>query len=181
MRFRTLLCAALTALWATPALADMVITDDAGGSLRQYAQRYAMVRDSGERVVIDGLCFSACTMLLGIVPRERVCATGNALLGFHAARLPDPYGGAVVSPIDTQRLYDIYPQRVRAWIARRGGLKSEMIFLQGRELRAMVPTCRKGSGGRAAWNPESGAKPARGAIDDEAEISALASRLGIGL
>jgi hypothetical protein len=175
MRLRALLCAALIAQWTIPAAADMVITADAGGSISQYAQRYALVRDSGERVVIDGLCLSACTMLLGIVPRDRVCATGNALLGFHAARLSGLSEDGDVSPIDTQRLYSLYPQQVRAWIVRHGGLKSEMIFLQGRELRSLVGGCGASRTARAA-----GRSPSRRAVpDDEAEIIMLANRLGL--
>jgi hypothetical protein len=39
-------------------------------------------------------------------------------------------------------LMDNYPQQVRDWIARRGGLTPHMIFLSGRELASMYPTCQ---------------------------------------
>ena len=35
----------------------------------------------GEQVVIDGPCLSACTAL-GVIPRERICVTPRARLGF---------------------------------------------------------------------------------------------------
>jgi hypothetical protein len=38
-------------------------------------------------------------------------------------------------------LMDIYPQHVRSWIARRGGLSPRMMYLSGRELTAMYNTC----------------------------------------
>ena len=95
MRLRVGLGAVAAVLWGSAASATMVITADGGGSINQYEQRYATVRESGERVVIDGLCSSACTMVLGMVPRDRVCVTPNALLGFHAAWFPDMDGGRV--------------------------------------------------------------------------------------
>ena len=36
---------------------------------------------------------------------------------------------------------EIYPEHVRSWIARRGGLSPRMKFLTGRELAAMYQTC----------------------------------------
>jgi hypothetical protein len=103
---------------------------------------YAAVRASGERVVIDGLCLSACTLVLGIVPRDRICVTRKAMLGFHAAWMPGPEGRPVHSAVGTQALWEMYPGHVKRWINKRGGLKSKMIFLRGRELAAMYPECR---------------------------------------
>src|SRR5262249_14031955 len=67
------------------AAADYRITQDYGGSIERYKTKYALIRDRGERVIIDGICDSACTLVLGIVPLERVCATPQASLGFHMA------------------------------------------------------------------------------------------------
>jgi hypothetical protein len=41
----------------------------------------------------------------------------------------------------TKLLMDIYPEHVRSWIARHGGLTPRMMFLSGRELTAMYRTC----------------------------------------
>jgi hypothetical protein len=119
----------------------MRISDDVGGRIGYYVETYAAVRNSGERVVIDGPCLSACTLVLGIVPRERICVTQRALLGFHAAWMPGPEGKPVPSPVGTQALWEIYPQHVRRWNNQRGGLSSKMVFLRGRELSAMYPRC----------------------------------------
>jgi hypothetical protein len=35
----------------------------------------------------------------------------------------------------------VYPPKVRDWIKRRGGLNGKTIFLRGRELAALYPTC----------------------------------------
>ena len=132
----------LTALSITSADASVRITDDMGGLMTQYASRFESVRASGERVVIDGPCFSACTMLLGMLPREQVCVTQNAVLGFHAAWNFDDTGHRVTSASATQALIEIYPQRIRTWISRRGGLSPHMKLLRGRELSTMYATCR---------------------------------------
>ena len=142
MRIRGLFCgAALAALTVTSASATMRIAEDRGGQIGQYLQAFASVRSSGESVVIDGNCLSACTLVLGLVPRERICATERARLGFHAAWMPDRDGRPVTSPLGTQALWSIYPASVRRWINQHGGLSRKMIFMQGNELNGIVPSC----------------------------------------
>jgi hypothetical protein len=132
---------AIAALGVGHATAAMRITADRGGLMVGYATKFMQVRESGEQVVIDGACLSACTMVVGFVPRHRICVTPNAVLGFHAAWRPDGSGGKVTSAAATQALLSVYPAAIRSWIARRGGLTPKMIFLRGRELAAFVPTC----------------------------------------
>jgi hypothetical protein len=76
-----------------------------------------------------------------LVPRERICATERARLGFHAAWMPDRDGRPVTSPLGTQALWSIYPASVRRWINQHGGLSRKMIFMQGHELTGIVPSC----------------------------------------
>ena len=144
MRVRaTLLGAALfIASLTTGASATMRISDDVGGRIGAYVDQYSEIRNSGERVVIDGACLSACTLVLGIVPRNRICVTRKAMLGFHAAWMPGANGKPVPSAVGTQALWDLYPQNVRHWINARGGLSPKMMFLRGAELMAMYPECR---------------------------------------
>jgi hypothetical protein len=137
-----LLGASMAALTVTTAPAAVRIRADAGGQIGPYLEAMAAIRGSGERVIIDGPCLSACTMLLGVIPRERICVTSRARLGFHAAWRPGRGGQAVTSPEATKLLMRIYPQHVRNWIQGRGGLSRRMIYLSGRELAAMYPTCR---------------------------------------
>ena len=59
-----LLGAALAFASAAPA-ASVVIASDKGGQIGAYIARFNKVRRSGERVVIDGVCFSACTIVVG--------------------------------------------------------------------------------------------------------------------
>ena len=131
----------LAALTATSASATIIISDDIGGKMRDYTTRFRQVRDSGEPVVISGTCVSACTMVLGLVPSDRICATPNAVLGFHAAWMFNASGERVVSASGTQDLMETYPASVRAWIARHGGLTRRMMYLRGRDLAAIVAPC----------------------------------------
>lgn len=143
MRVRSILVIAAMMLFAADvASATMRIGDNVGGRIGDYVNQYAAVRASGERVEIDGACLSACTLVLGIVPRDRICVTRRAKLGFHGAWMPGPRGRPVPSSIGTQALWEMYPQHVRHWINARGGLSSKMMFLRGRELMAMYPACR---------------------------------------
>jgi hypothetical protein len=143
MRKQVLTGAIALTFFATiaPATATMRITADNGGRMGDYAARFLQVRQSGERVVIDGVCLSACTMVLGLVPRDRICATGRAVFGFHAAWQPDGNGGRIPSAPATAALMQTYPASVRAWIARRGGLTPKMIFMRGRDLGGVVAPC----------------------------------------
>jgi hypothetical protein len=133
--------AAAVALSVTSASATMRIADDRGGQIGRYLEAFTTVRSSGERVVIDGNCLSACTLVLGLVPRERICATQRARFGFHAAWMPDRDGRPVTSPLGTQALWSIYPASVRRWISTRGGLSRNMIFMQGRDLNGIIASC----------------------------------------
>src|SRR5258708_36715599 len=92
-----LTCAAMMLLAIFPASATMRITSDPGGQIGPYLENLASLRSSGQRVVIDGPCLSACTMVLGVIPRDHLCVTPRARLGFHSASRPDEAGQPVVS------------------------------------------------------------------------------------
>src|SRR5262249_5243016 len=80
-----LLAAIVLILSTSAASAEYRITRDHGGLVEDYKAKYAHIRDSGERAVIDGVCDSACNLALGIVPLNRNCATPKARLGVHQA------------------------------------------------------------------------------------------------
>lgn len=141
MRIRAL-CGALVALaGVTSASAAVRIHSDPGGRIDQYLQKYSQMRASGERVIVDGNCNSACTLLLGALPRNHICVTDQASLGFHAAWEPDAQGRPVQSRAWTRVLWRNYPAPIRSWISRHGGLTPHMIFLKGSELTALYPRC----------------------------------------
>src|SRR5215470_12358438 len=141
MRAHLIAAVVSTALSVTSASATEIISGDIGGKMRDYTTHFRQLRNSGEPVVIAGTCVSACTMVLGLVPSDRICATSHAVLGFHAAWMLDNSGKRVVSESGTQDLMRSYPASVRAWIARHGGLTPKMMYLRGRDLAAIVAPC----------------------------------------
>jgi hypothetical protein len=125
------------------ARADMRIVSDPGGEVAAYVRKFHEVRDSGEYVVVDGPCLSACTLLTGIVPPDHVCVTRRAVLGFHAASYYDDASRSLVPTREGSALVmRLYPAEIRSWILRHGGLTPHLIELRGRELAALYHTCQ---------------------------------------
>ena len=124
------------------AQADVRILASPGGQVGPFIELFDKVRESGERVVIDGPCLSACTLVLSMVPGDRICVTRRAVLGFHAARSIDRHGRTYAEPEASEAVLEAYPPPVRGWIVRRGGLTSRLLLLRGRELAAIYPRCR---------------------------------------
>jgi hypothetical protein len=142
MRLPALLIAPLLAFTViSPSAAVKRIQDDMGGPLGKYLLMFAAIRDSGERVIIDGKCFSACTLVTAIVPQTRICITKRAVLGFHAAWMDDLDGRPTVSAEGTRLLYEMYPTTIRSWISKNGGLGARTVILKGRELAALYRYC----------------------------------------
>jgi hypothetical protein len=142
MNVRAAICGAiLAAVLTADANAVVRISNDKGGQIGPYLDAYVSLRQSGQRVMIDGPCLSACTIVLGVMPRDRICVTPRAQLGFHAAWNPGRDGRPVLSQAGTKALWDIYPGEIRTWLKRRGGLKPKMVYLSGSELMAMYRTC----------------------------------------
>ena len=136
-----LLAAVLLLAGVAASHAVVRIAEDRGGRIGTYVDKYQGLRSSGEEVIIDGLCASACTIVLGAVPHDKICVTSKANLGFHAAWDFGTNGRAVTNPEATQMLYSMYPSQVKRWIAARGGLTPHMIFLRGRQLTGMYRPC----------------------------------------
>ena len=134
--------ALLYAIAVTPAGAEVRILGSPGGQVGPFLDMFDQVRASGERVVIDGPCLSACTLVLSVVPNDRICVTRRAVLGFHAARSMDRRGRLYAEPEASELVLEAYPAAVRNWILRRGGLSSHLLLLRGHELAAIYPTCR---------------------------------------
>ena len=139
---RSILLAAAFCIFAVPARAEVRILASPGGQVGPFLDLFEQVRASGERVVIDGPCLSACTLVLSSVPNERICVTRRAVLGFHAARSIDRRGRTYAEPEASSEVLAAYPAPVRGWIISRGGLTSRLLLLRGRELAAIYPRCR---------------------------------------
>ena len=128
MRGLSFLVLAVLAAGAAPAHATLRITRDHGGYVEEYKAKYERIRAKGERVVIDGICNSACTLVFGIVPNSKICVTPRASIGLHEAYYDKSFtfGIKVTSVEGTSELMSYYPQPVKDWIRRNGGLTTDM-------------------------------------------------------
>lgn len=144
MKWQSIAAGALASVFlACGASAEVRITDDPGGEVSSYVQKFRQIRASGERVVIDGPCLSACTLLTGIIPRDRVCVTRRAELGFHAASYYDDASRSLVPTSEGSRMVmRLYPASIRAWVGRHGGLTPTLKMMRGRDLTALYRTCQ---------------------------------------
>jgi hypothetical protein len=141
MVFRQVSGLLLLLMSMVPASATVRIYDDSGGQIGQYLDRYHALRASGEQVIIDGTCASACAMILGVLPRDQICVTPRAVFAFHSAWEPTPEGNKV-SKAGNEYLWANYPSNVRKWISLHGGLRSKFVYLRGPDLAAMYSACR---------------------------------------
>jgi hypothetical protein len=110
------------------------IANAPGGWLGPYVDKFQHLRQSGETIIVDGLCAAACTIVLGGDPRDKLCLTSNARVGFVAASELRADGRVLLNREATQMLYAMYPAAVRDWTA-------HMIVLQGKPLQALYRPC----------------------------------------
>jgi len=132
----------LAATFVQPSNATVRIDDDRGGLLGEYLLKFATIRDSGKRIIIDGSCYSACTLVNALIPKQRICVTERAKLGFHAGWVDDQNGERTVSIEGTRLMYQMYPREIQHWIKLHGGLGKQTLVLKGRELMAVYPACK---------------------------------------
>jgi hypothetical protein len=136
------LCAAVAALLfsASVALADYTITYDGGGVIQEYIDKYNAIRTSGGGVKIDGMCLSACT-LVTMLPKDRVCVTPAASMGFHSATL----GGEYESQ-GTGVMWQLFPKEIRRLVNDAGwdGLSehTNFVFLDFDALHTIYNECQ---------------------------------------
>jgi hypothetical protein len=146
------LAGALMLCALTPASAKTIITEDNGGIIVNYIRKYSDMRDSGEKVVVDGACISSCTLLLGLLRPENICATDKAVFGFHSASLKTAREGEEPvyehAPEMSALMFHLYPGKVRALLNRLGwqGQKSwiphpDIIWVKGKSLSLIARRC----------------------------------------
>ena len=84
MRVRQFLLVAILSLPASAAHAETIdVSDFQGGLLSTYQTQWSTLAARGVKVRIVGPCVSACTILVGYIPRNNICVMPNAYLGFH--------------------------------------------------------------------------------------------------
>lgn len=127
-----MMAAAALVLSAAPVWAEtIIVNDNHGGRVTQYDQRWAGLAARGVNVKIVGPCQSACTVLLGHIPRSKICVTPNASFGFHLAKIP--------SATDTLR--NAYAADITGWINKHGGLKKDFIWMRAPDTYRYFKKC----------------------------------------
>ena len=88
-----------------------------GGNVWEFMADYQEMRVNNERLAVHGLCASACTYFLNIVPKENVCADDSARFGFHGV-----YAGILGFNAGLTKFYHsiVYPEHVNELLAERG-------------------------------------------------------------
>jgi hypothetical protein len=128
---------ALTFGGSGPVIIGHSYADHHGGVVEAFAAKYAAIRAAGQKVVIDGPCVSACTIVASL-PRDQVCITPRAMLGVHLAADGDDH---IDRAYTAWAVNEYYPPALRNWIARHGGLSDAPKWVRYRDLLAIFPAC----------------------------------------
>ena len=132
MRYLLLAFALFVACLARPAAAETInVSDNHGGSVAKYDARWTELAQRGVNVRIVGPCQSACTVLLGHIPRDRICVAPNASFGFHLA----------LTNSATVTLWNAYAPDIQGWINEHGGLKSNFIWMRAPDVFRYFKRC----------------------------------------
>jgi hypothetical protein len=121
--------AVMFAVTATAATID--VNDNHGGRVKAYDARWAAAAARGDSVRIVGPCQSACTVLLGHIPRARICVTPNASFGFHLAKTLEA----------TTTLRNAYASDIKGWIQAHGGLTDTFTWMRAPDTYRYFKKC----------------------------------------
>lgn len=135
---------------------------DPGGIIVEYAEKYQALEKTGVTVKVDGLCASACTMVLAYFPADRICMTERAAFGFHLAS-----SNNVDNPELTKAWFRIFPDWVLKWVIAHGGVEDNPIYAFAEDFKGHIQLCPgshypgvdmqkliKNDGERVIFNPQ---------------------------
>src|SRR5262245_60329084 len=91
-----------------------------GGNLAKHKEYFKAVAASGDEVEVRDPCWSACTLVLAYIPKERLCFSQTATLGFHLVRFSDTKIPAMIA---SWEMFKSYPQEIRTWLEAKGGVE----------------------------------------------------------
>ena len=126
--------------------ADYRIRKDYGGFIDQYKLKYAAIRDRGERVIIDGDCNSVCTLAWASFRLNASASPPARASGFTRpiSTIGTRSGVRMTNYWATADMLAYYPETVKKWLDRHGGLTADMKTMKnGPDLWAIVDPCPK--------------------------------------
>lgn len=119
-----------------------------GGVISDFIEEYDELRRSGRPVILDSMCMSACTLVVGLIPADRLCTTPFGQLAFHSAWYSQ-FGMPVHSSEGTRLIWQIYPPILRQMLRERGwdggdgenNAHPNMIYVEGADLLRVIRAC----------------------------------------
>ncbi|MGE4251444.1 MAG: hypothetical protein AB7F09_18805 [Parvibaculaceae bacterium] len=121
---------------------------DRGGYVVSYGLRMMRWRQSGTKVRFTGSCESACTLYLGLSPRQ-TCISQGASFRFHA-----PFGSSRRGNRMAQAfMMRNYPAWVRSWLRSQGGLSSRLKTMNYAYASKFIKPCDSAVARRGAAKP----------------------------
>jgi hypothetical protein len=106
------------------AMGVVIIGNERGGYISEYARRTLKWREDGTLLRFTGRCDSACTLYLAL-PYEQTCISEGASFRFHA-----PIAGSQKARHLAQvYMLNAYPEWVRSWIDAVGGLSEDLVTM----------------------------------------------------
>lgn len=116
--------------YVTYADKTLTIMESYGGEAGDFEAAAITLALRGDKLVIDGGCYSACGYLLDIV--DNACFTQHAYVGYHMLKS------------GTEYYYpkDYYRKAVYDWVSRNGGWYSDRFtFMSGGQLLQFYKAC----------------------------------------
>jgi hypothetical protein len=124
---------------------SMVFYSEPGGVIKEHVERWQELARSGADIEILGPCYSACTLIVAYVPKERLCFGAFATLQFHLAWVRETGKPSLDASL---WMLKQYPREIYDWIMERGGVANMTIptFLELRApslWRMGYPQCKR--------------------------------------
>ena len=111
------------------------ISNDWGGSILEYVEKYTTWRLQGAKVRVEGFCVSACAMMTGLLEDKNVCVSPFSIFAFHSAGFGPFYA---YSEPGTRLLWQVYPEHVRKLLAANGwshpSEHPDLLYIKGTDL-----------------------------------------------
>ncbi len=120
---------------------EIVISEqDPGGDVEDHIKFFHYVKDAGIKIRVAGECVSACTLMLGILPRDKICIDEEkGSFGFHLARTSSEGDVELTNRLD--RMF--YPTVVNTWLKAHGPQTLEVQYMMPEDFKGYLHYCGK--------------------------------------
>lgn len=107
---------------------SIIIRTGRGGELNGMLETLTYLDENPTKtIIIDGPCFSACTLLLS--KPNNVVFTERAKFYFHSAHFRYPDGSIVLSPEGNKRMLGVFNDGTKSWINRHNAFASDKFVM----------------------------------------------------